>query len=78
MKKYLIFVAALIVLILLGDVLYYRVGLYIPNNSDEPVSVVSKIENGQIAYRTEDGTYEAIEIKGVNMGSGVPGYGTGF
>ena len=74
MKKYLILIAVLISLVLLGDALYYRVGLYIPRSSDGPISVVSKIENGQIARRTENGTYEVIEIKGVNMGSGVPGY----
>ena len=74
MKKYLIIVAALLALVLLGDTLYYRLGVYIPPSSNKPVNVVSKVENGQIMMSTEDGSYEAVEIKGVNMGSGVPGY----
>ena len=74
MKKYLIIVAALLALILLGDALYYRVGIYIPISSKEPINVVSKVENGQIMMSTDDGSYKAMEIKGVNMGSGVPGY----
>ena len=74
MKKYLIIVAALLALVLLGDSLYYRLGVYIPTFSDEPINIVSKVENGQIMMSTEDGSYEAVEIKGVNMGSGVPGY----
>ena len=74
MKKYLIIVAALLALVLLGDTLYYRLGIYIPFPSDEPINVVSKIEDGQIAISKEDGSYEVMEIKGVNMGSGVPGY----
>ena len=74
MKKYLIIVAALLALVLLGDTLYYRLGVYIPPSSDEPINVVSKIENGQIMMSTEAGSYEVMEIKGVNMGSGVPGY----
>lgn len=74
MKKYLIIVAALLALVLLGDTLYYRLGVYIPPSSDEPINVVSRIENGQIVMSNEDGSYEVMEIKGVNMGSGVPGY----
>ena len=74
MKKYLIIVAALLALVLLGDTFYYRLGVYIPPSSDEPINVVSKIENGQIMMSTEDGSYKVMEIKGVNMGSGVPGY----
>jgi hypothetical protein len=74
MKKYLIIVTALLALVLLGDTLYYRLGVYIPTSSDEPVNVVSKVENGQIMMSAENGSFEAMEIKGVNMGSGVPGY----
>ena len=74
MKKYLIIVAALLALVLLGDTLYYRLGVYIPPSSDKPINVVSKIENGQIMMSNKDGSYEVVEIKGVNMGSGVPGY----
>ena len=73
MKKYLIIVITLIALVLLGDALYFRVGLYIPS-SDDSINVVSKIEDGQIAMSNKDGSYEVVDIKGVNMGSGVPGY----
>ena len=72
MKKYLIIVITLIALVLLGDALYFRVGLYIPT-SDDSVNVVSRIEDGQIAMSKADGSYEIVDIKGVNMGSGVPG-----
>ena len=74
MKRYLIIIIALLVLVLLGDALYYRVGLYIPPSQKEPVNVVSKIEEGQIVMSTADGSWEAMEIKGVNLGSGMPGY----
>ena len=74
MKRYLIIVAALLAVILLGDTLYYRLGVYINFPSNEPIHVVSKIEDGQIVCESADGSYEALQIKGVNMGSGVPGY----
>ena len=74
MKKYLIIVAVLIALVLLGDTLYYRVGVYIPPSQNTPVNVISKIEDEQIVLMTADGSYETIEIKGVNLGSGVPGH----
>ncbi len=74
MKKYLLIIAVLLTFVLLGDTMYYRWGVYIPSSSKEPINVVSKIENGQIVMSAEDGTYETVEIKGVNLGSGVPGY----
>ena len=74
MKKYLIIVAVLLALVLLGDTLYYRLGVYIPPSSKKPVNVVSKVENGQLVIHDESGAFEPMEIKGVNMGSGVPGY----
>lgn len=73
MKKYLIIISALLLVVLIGDVLYYRVGLYINFNSNKPISAISKIEDGQIKVTKDGATYDTIEIKGVNMGSGIPG-----
>ena len=88
MKKYLIIVAALLALVLLGDSLYYRLGVYIPTFSDEPINIVSKVENGQMiipnawnvscwGYQTQlssAGTYR-IYFKGTNNGEGMVYFG---
>ncbi len=72
MKKYIITVTCLILAVLLLDMAYYRLGLYIPTTHDD-IQVWAKTEGNQILVDKGQG-YEPFTIRGVDMGVGIPGY----
>ena len=72
MKKFIITVCCIVVLFLLVDYLYYYHGMYIDLSPDEAVTTFVRTEGEQI-YLDQGSGYEAFEIKGVDIGSGVPG-----
>lgn len=72
MKKFMIAVSLIVCLVMLGNVLYYRAGVYIDIHPDKPITTFVKAEGDKIYLDNGDG-YEEFEIKGVNMGSGEPG-----
>lgn len=72
MKKYIIVVAALVVLYIGWDYAYYRLGWYIDLHPDEEVTTFMEIEGENIYQQTSEGKKE-FEIRGVNMGPGIPG-----
>lgn len=72
MKKFIIAVTIIVALILLYDACYYRLGLYVDLEPDKKVTTFVKTEGDQI-FLNEGAGYEVFEIKGVNMGSGIPG-----
>ena len=72
MKKFIIIIASVFILILLGDTLYYRYGFYIDLNPDKEISSFVKTDGERILLDDGNG-YKVFEIKGVNMGSGMPG-----
>lgn len=72
MKKFIIIVSAIIVLYLAWDTAYYRLGWYIDLHPDAPVTTFTKTEGDQLYVDTGNG-YEQFTVKGVNMGSGIPG-----
>lgn len=72
MKKFIIVVAALVVLYIGWDYAYYRLGWYIDLHPDEEVTTFMEIEGETIYQQTSEGKKD-FEIRGVNMGPGIPG-----
>jgi len=72
LKKFIIAVCILVLLGFAAYTAYYRFGVYIDLRPDEPVTVFMKTEGKRILM-DRDGTYEPFEIRGVNMGVGIPG-----
>lgn len=72
MKKFVIVTAALVVLCLGWDAAYYRLGWYVDLHPDEEVASLMEVRGEEIIHWTEDGP-QPFEIRGVNMGSGIPG-----
>ena len=72
MKKFIIAISIIVVLIMLYDTCYYRLGLYIDFQPQKEVTTFIKTDDDKILLNKGDG-YKEFEIKGVNMGSGIPG-----
>lgn len=73
MKKFIILCVTCIVLYLIGDYLYYNQGVYIPTLKQEEVTTFVK-NIGKEIYLKQEGQFKPFEIKGVNMGEGIPGH----
>jgi hypothetical protein len=74
MKKYVIAVLIILAIVSAADTLYYHMGVYIDFNPNAPVESITKVEGNKILKLGKDGEYEEFEIRGVNMGSGTPGF----
>lgn len=72
MKKFIIALSAAVLLFVLWDCAYYRLGIFVDLSPEKPVTVTVKTEGKQIYMDCGDG-WQPFEIKGVNMGSGEPG-----
>ena len=72
MKKFIITVCCIVVCVLLFDYLHYYRGLYVDLSPNEPVTTFIRTENDKIFFDRGNG-FEEFEIKGVDIGSGVPG-----
>ena len=72
MKKFILTACALVVLLFAGYYAYYHMGLYVSLGSDEPVETFMKTDEDTI-YMEREGRYEPFEIRGVNLGAGIPG-----
>lgn len=73
MKKFILAACALVVLLFAAYYAYYHQGIYFFSNSDEPVTTFMKTDEDTI-YMERDGKYEPFEIRGVNLGVGIPGH----
>lgn len=73
MKKFILVICALVLLAFAGYTAYYRFGIYLAPRSDEPVTVFMKTEGKSILMERE-GEYVPFEIRGVDMGVGIPGH----
>ena len=71
-KKFIIAACIVVAILFTMGFLYYRMGVYIDFDSDEPVTTFMKTDEDTI-YMERDGKYEPFEIRGVNMGVGIPG-----
>ena len=72
MKKFIIAVSIIVFTALSFDAMYYRLGWFIDLHPNEPVTTFVKTEGTKIMLDRGDG-YEEFEVRGVNMGSGIPG-----
>lgn len=72
MKKFVILIAALVALYIGWDFAYYRLGWYVDLRPDAEVTTFMEVQGEKIVRLTADGP-EEFEIRGVNMGSGIPG-----
>lgn len=73
MKKFLIAAITAILIFFLLDMAYYRWGVYIDLNKDQEVSYFATTQGNEILVDTGKGM-QPFEIRGVDMGVGIPGY----
>lgn len=72
MKKFIIIVCTVVLLAFSWNKLYYQLGLYINLKPNEPVTTLMTTDEDTI-YMEKDGKAVPFEIRGVNMGVGIPG-----
>jgi len=72
MKKFVIIVATIILVLVGLDWLYFYQGVYIDFTDDSKVEYFMEVDGEEI-YMIKDGKREPFEIRGVNIGSGMPG-----
>ncbi len=72
MKKFIITVSLVLLVLLVLDFAYFHMGIYFDFEKEKPIEYFMKTEGEEI-YISRDGEYEPFEIRGVNMGSGLPG-----
>ena len=71
MKKYIIIVSVIIFIFLMFYIAYYHLGLYIPFGNDT-TECLARINGKNILLKVDD-EFVNFEIKGVNLGSAIPG-----
>ena len=72
MKKFIIAAGIIVLLLIGGNIAYYRIGIYIDFHPDEPVTAFMTTDSDTI-YMEQNGQIMPFEIRGVNMGVGIPG-----
>ncbi|MEG1584614.1 MAG: hypothetical protein RR361_06145, partial [Anaerovorax sp.] len=72
MKKFIYGAIILVAVLFAADYAYYSLGFYIDLNQKETTTFVKNIEKD--LYMNKGKGYEPFEIKGVNMGIGIPGH----
>lgn len=73
MKKFLTAAVIVILAVFLLDTAYYRWGFYVNFSGNEEIHTFTKTEGKEILVDTGEGM-EPFEIKGVDMGAGIPGH----
>ena len=72
MKKFILGACAAVFLLILWTFLHYGLGIYIDLHPDQPVTAFMTTRDKTI-WMEQDGVSAPFEIRGVNMGVGVPG-----
>lgn len=72
MKKFIIIVTVIVLAFLGFDYAYYNMGVWFDFNKNENIEIFTKTDADNIYIKT-DSDWQQFEIKGVNMGSGIPG-----
>ncbi len=72
MKKFIIGACAVVLLLITWNIAYYQLGIYIDLNPDAPVTTFMTTDSDTI-YMEREGEKVPFEIRGVNMGVGLPG-----
>ena len=73
MKKFIIAVCVLAALCFAAYTAYYRFGINLTVSPDRPVETFTRTD-GQTILLERNGVYEPFEIRGVDMGAGIPGH----
>lgn len=73
MKKFIIVACILVALVFGGYQAYYRLGFYLDLNGSVPVDTFIKTEGKEFRIRQADGSFAPFEIRGIDLGSGMPG-----
>lgn len=72
MKKFIITISVVILVLLGLDWLYFYEGVYLKYEKDKPTQYFMRVDNKEI-YMKNGEDYRPFEIRGVNLGSGLPG-----
>ena len=72
MKKFIIAACAVFLCLFVANYAYYHLGIYIDLHPNQEVTTFMKTDADTI-YMERDGQYEPFEIRGVNLGVGIPG-----
>ena len=72
MKKFILTVCALVAALFIGYAAYYQLGIYIDLRPERPVETFVKTE-GKTILLEKNGVYTPFEIRGVDLGAGLPG-----
>lgn len=73
MRKFIIIISGLILIFLLNDIVFYQYGLFINFNPKKEVTTQIKTDGKKILLK-KDNEYKEFEIKGVDLGAGIPGH----
>lgn len=74
MKKFIILCSVLITIILILDICYYRFDIYIDFQPNKEITTFSKTKGKDIYVKNAENKFEKFEIKGVDLGTGIPGH----
>jgi len=72
LKKFIIIISSIILVLFSFDRLYFYEGVYLDFGEEKPVEYFMKVDGEEI-YMKKDNSFIPYEIKGVNLGSGIPG-----
>ena len=72
MKKFLIICIIIISLFAIYEIMFYRLGIFIDFEPNKEPTTFAKTQGKEI-YINKNGNYEKFEIKGVDLGAGLPG-----
>ena len=71
-KKFIIAVCIIVAVAFVWDIAYYHFGIYIDLDPDAPVTTFMKTDEDTI-YIKHNGDYTPYEVRGVDLGVGIPG-----
>jgi len=72
LKKFIIIISLIILVLLSFDWLYFHEGIYFDFEKEKPTEYFMKVDGEEIYMKNGD-SFMPYEIKGVNLGSGLPG-----
>lgn len=72
MKKFIITISSIILVLFAFDWLYFHEGIYFDFGKEKPVQYFMKVDGEEIYIKNGD-SIVPYEIRGVNLGSGIPG-----
>lgn len=72
MRRYIIVVASLLAVLLFGYTAFYQMGFYVDIQPNKEVTSCVKTDETTI-YLKQDGAFSPFEVRGVDMGGGIPG-----